>query len=32
MRPMKTVIYLVGALAIIVIGSITWSTMLLGAH
>jgi hypothetical protein len=30
--PMKTVIYMVGALALIVIGSITWSTMLLGAH
>jgi hypothetical protein len=30
MRPMKTVIYMVGALAVIVIGSITWSTMLLG--
>jgi hypothetical protein len=30
--PMKTVIYMVGALALIVIGSITWSTMLLGSH
>jgi hypothetical protein len=30
--PMKTVIYMVGALAVIVICSITWSTMLLGSH
>jgi hypothetical protein len=30
MRPMKMVIYMVGALAVIVVGSITWSTMLLG--
>lgn len=30
--PMKTVIYMVGALALIVVGSITWSTMLLGSH
>jgi len=29
---MKTVIYMVGTLALIVIGSITWSTMLLGSH
>ena len=30
--PMKMVIYTVGALAVIVICSITWSTMLLGSH
>jgi hypothetical protein len=30
MRPMKTVIYMVGALALIVVGSLAWSTMLLG--
>jgi hypothetical protein len=29
---MKTVIYMVGALALIVMASITWSTMLLGSH
>jgi hypothetical protein len=29
---MKTVIYMVGALALIVIGSLTWTTMLLGSH
>jgi hypothetical protein len=29
---MKTVIYMVGALAVIVICSITWSTMLMASH
>jgi hypothetical protein len=30
--PMKMAIYMVGALALIVIGSLAWSTSLLGAH
>jgi hypothetical protein len=30
--PMKIAIYMVGALALIVIGSLTWTTMLLGSH
>jgi hypothetical protein len=30
--PMKLAIYMVGALALIVIGSLTWTTMLLGSH
>jgi hypothetical protein len=30
--PMKYAIYMVGTLALLVIGSITWSTMLLGSH
>ena len=30
--PMKMVIYMVGALALIVVGSLTWSTMLLGSR
>jgi hypothetical protein len=29
---MKVAIYMVGALAVIVVGSLTWSTMLLNAH
>jgi len=29
---MKMVIYMVGALALIVVGSLTWSTMLLGSR
>jgi hypothetical protein len=32
MRPMKMAIYMMGALALIVIGSLAWSTSLLGAH
>jgi hypothetical protein len=30
--PMKMVIYMVGALALIVVGSLTWTTMLLGSR
>jgi hypothetical protein len=30
--PMKIAIYMMGALAVIVVGSLTWSTMLLNAH
>jgi hypothetical protein len=30
--PMKIAIYMVGTLALIVIGSLTWTTMLLGSH
>jgi hypothetical protein len=29
---MKYAVYMVGALAVIVVGSITWSTMLLSSH
>jgi hypothetical protein len=29
---MKYAVYMVGALAVIVVGSITWSTMLLNSH
>jgi hypothetical protein len=29
---MKIAIYMVGALAVIVVGSLTWSTMLLNSH
>jgi hypothetical protein len=30
--PMKYAVYMMGALAVIVVGSITWSTMLLNTH